>query len=69
MKNGAPSVVGPGTKQGHKMGRALRPQTSKGGVFMSISFQISILQINMNCFLTWLNNSSETVATLKSYLG
>lgn len=36
---------------------------------MSISFQISILQINMNCFLTWLNNSSETVATLKSYLG
>ena len=54
---------------GHKMGRAFLPQTSKGDVFMSISFQISILQINMNCFLTRLNNSSETVATLKLYLG
>lgn len=51
------------------MGRALLPQTSKGDVFVSISFQMSILQINMNCFLTWLNKLSETVATLKSYLG
>ena len=42
-------------------------QTSKGDVFMSISFQISIPEINMNCFLIWLNNVSEILTTLKSY--